>query len=359
MNNKKRIVIIFHSTSIGGAERAMCNIAEIYREQKINTSIIVLCNSTSKKIEVPPHIPIYYLNSSRALFALPKLIMHILRLKPSVVISSIIHVNIYMSLLKLFVPFNIKIISRHTSTFAPKGVQEGFKVRLFYSLARIFYPKIDTIVCQSNFMREEISYFFKTQKNLVVIENFVNTNSIILQLNKPIYRKRTDKIRLLAMGRLEKIKRFDLLIEIFHLLNDDSFELLIIGEGSEKNYLSSLIEKYDLNDVYIFPFTMNPYSEYVQADATVFTSLTDSYPNVAIESLILGTPVIGFNCPGGLSEIVNNSKLGELVTNNDARALINSFKRLKERPYNRMEIKEIAFNRFDISKIKNKWLELI
>ena len=64
---------------------------------------------------------------------------------------------------------------------------------------------------------------------------------------------------------------------------------------------------------------MIPY--YLHAKAAVLTSLYEGFPNVLVESITLGTPVVAFDSPGGTSEIVKDGVNGYLVEYQDVEDL--------------------------------------
>ena len=64
-------------------------------------------------------------------------------------------------------------------------------------------------------------------------------------------------------------------------------------------------------------FQKNIIPYYLNAKATILTSLYEGYPNVLIESIAMNTPVIAFDSPGGIKEIIQNGLNGYLVNYQD------------------------------------------
>ena len=93
------------------------------------------------------------------------------------------------------------------------------------------------------------------------------------ELPVPFQRKSSGEL-FVAVGRLTRQKGFDRLIEACRLLRDEgySFELWILGEGSEREKLEELIQKYSLNDrVSLLGFIENPYPCIKEADILVLS----------------------------------------------------------------------------------------
>jgi glycosyltransferase involved in cell wall biosynthesis len=98
--------------------------------------------------------------------------------------------------------------------------------------------------------------------------------------------------------------------------------LALLGDGPEKENLRKLINSLSLSDnVTLEGYQENPYMYFSNADLFVLSSRYEGLPNAMLESLACGTPVVAFNCPGGIDEIIVNESQGVLVPENDVHAL--------------------------------------
>ena len=114
----------------------------------------------------------------------------------------------------------------------------------------------------------------------------------------------------IAIGRLEKVKGFDLLIESWKNISSN---LIIIGSGKEHSHLTQLIISLGLDDriQIINEVTQNKLIDYYQqASMLVVSSRNEGGPRVALEALYLKIPVISTDV-GHMSEILPNELLAE------------------------------------------------
>ena len=81
--------------------------------------------------------------------------------------------------------------------------------------------------------------------------------------------------------------------------------LIIIGEGELKKELESLIHSLDIKGrVFIINNTSNIFPYIKRADCFCFTSIYEGLPNVLIETISMGTPIIATDCISGPREIL-------------------------------------------------------
>ncbi|MEV0601404.1 glycosyltransferase family 4 protein [Streptomyces sp. NPDC050315] len=119
-----------------------------------------------------------------------------------------------------------------------------------------------------------------------------------------------------AAGRLDKVKRYDLLIRAFATVVEQrpDWRLRIYGGGAEKAALRALIDELGLyNHVYL----MGPASpldpEWAKGSIAVVTSRLESFGMTIVEAMRCGLPVVSTNCPLGPGEIIDDGVDGRLV----------------------------------------------
>ena len=141
----------------------------------------------------------------------------------------------------------------------------------------------------------------------VIIHNPVDMEKIRNSVGAPVDHPafRAGGTVLVAAGRLEHEKGFDLLIEAMALLPDTRVQVVILGEGRLESELRALARKHGLDGrVHFAGFQKNPFAWFAKADAFVLSSRYEGFPNVVLEALACGTPVISTPAPGGIRELL-------------------------------------------------------
>jgi len=193
---------------------------------------------------------------------------------------------------------------------------------------RIVYMVPDLVIANSFQTLKSIKKF--TRLNLrksMVLYNPVMNNDFYSRKIKNANHKwiRSDKFKvILGAGRLHIQKDFQSLIKAFYLLQKDysNLRLIIIGEGDEKEKLSSLIDLLGLNNkIDLKGFVDNPFEYMKGADLFCLSSKYEGFGNVIVESMAVGTKIVVTNCPGGPLEIIENGKFGGIANVNDYKSL--------------------------------------
>jgi glycosyltransferase involved in cell wall biosynthesis len=122
-------------------------------------------------------------------------------------------------------------------------------------------------------------------------------------------------------GRLVRQKNQAVLLRAFQALGREQSELWVLGEGELRADLKRLAVELGIKDrVRWLGFQDNPYPFFRAADCLALTSDHEGLPNVIIESMICGTPVVSTACDYGPGELIEDGSTGFLTPVGDAAA---------------------------------------
>ncbi|MEV7415857.1 glycosyltransferase [Streptomyces sp. NPDC089919] len=141
-----------------------------------------------------------------------------------------------------------------------------------------------------------------------------------------------------AAGRLDKGKRYDVLIRAFAPLAalHPRWRLRIYGRGPERAALNALVGELDLHDrVLLMGASDHMDSEWAKADIAVSASASECLPMNIIEAMSAGLPVVSTDCDFGPREIITHGEDGFLVPVDDPDALTAALRALVEDPVSR------------------------
>lgn len=147
---------------------------------------------------------------------------------------------------------------------------------------------------------------------------------------------------LLSVGNLVELKGHHLAIQSLSRIPEA--KLAIVGEGHEKSRLKALARQHGVEDrVYLAGMVAqdNLRFWYNAADVLVLCSSREGMPNVLLEAMACGTPVVATNV-GGIAEIVSNDYVGTLMVTRTADALVSSLKTLFSGKPDRQHIRQHA-----------------
>nr|WP_252729843.1 glycosyltransferase [Zobellia uliginosa] len=134
--------------------------------------------------------------------------------------------------------------------------------------------------------------------------NFDDINSRTGAIDKEYETKKF----IVAAGRLAPAKGFDILIEAFKdiaVINND-LDLIILGEGAERNNLNKKIEELGLKERIHMPgYVKNVYAYFKRAEVCVLSSRIEGFPNVLLQMMSQNTAIVATLSAGGIEDIPN------------------------------------------------------
>lgn len=311
--SKIKICVVLPNLRAGGAERVMSFVAQKLNHSKFDTTLVIIGYENEAAYDIKG-INLIYLNKPRVQSGVKELYQHIKKSKPDIVFSAIGHLNTVTAYMSRFFP-KTKFVAREVNVLSVLAKfdkpSRGFSVLGFLSKHR--FNRFDKIICQSQDMLNDLN---KTnnikQRKLVVINNPVTSEfktKATNEVSKPI--------RFITVARLVKQKGHARIIEVLGKLNFP-FHYTILGDGPEKESLFNRIEELGFRkNITNIPFTKEVSKYLAESDVYLQGSFVEGFPNAIIESCMVGTPVIAFNAPGGINEIVKPSINGFVVESED------------------------------------------
>lgn len=215
--------------------------------------------------------------------------------------------------------------------------------------------KYDHVVCLS---KEDLKRWRKHLSNVSQIYNPIT----ISKAKDPDYSAK----RVIAVGRLDGQKGFDLLIEAWKLEHErfPDWSLDIYGEGDLREPLQRQIDDLGLSgSIVLRGRTRNISQEYARHSIMVLSSRFEGFGLVLCEASACGIPQVSFNCESGPSEIIEDHKSGILVKRvGDIHGLASALGELMSNENARRRMGQYAeqlSHRFDLTEIVSQWHELL
>lgn len=281
----------------------------------------------------------------------------------SAIISFITLPNIIAIFAKVFFHRRLKvIINVHdvTSRILEHSKLKRHERFLLRWLVQLFYPRADLIVAVAEGIKRDLVENFKiSAQKIAVIYNPIDVQGIRRRAAEPVlhpWLNNKEILLIVAVGRLVKLKGFELLIRAFARLSQKlNARLIIIGEGEERQKLEQLIDSLGLSErVALLGFQENPWKYMACVDLFVLSSLTEGLPNVIGEAMALGLPVLATDCSPGIREYLQDGQYGLLVPPGDVNALAQGLERLLTDSKLRQRLAQNAYKgveAFDLSRI--------
>ncbi len=139
--------------------------------------------------------------------------------------------------------------------------------------------------------------------------------------------------------------------------------MILVGDGPDKEQIEAMINNLDLADsVILAGWQENIFAFMTRAKALVLCSRHEGWPNVLVEAMACGCPVVATDCQTGPREILGDSKYGLLVPVDDPEALAHSVEKLLTDESSRAYFQEQARKRahdFDLEQIGPKYVRLL
>jgi glycosyltransferase involved in cell wall biosynthesis len=353
-----KVVLVISSLSSGGAERVMSMMANYWAEKGWDVTLVTFAEISTDFFPISQRIKRTGLGllkpSANILQSLTNNVQRILSLRktitelsPQVVISFMDITNI-ITLAAVGKAFPVIVSERVDPRYVELGAMRNF-------LRRQLYPYAAAVVLQTDTVATWAGQFVSHKKIKIIQNPLLQSGDTSSSVGNVSLAEKT----VLAIGRLTEQKGFDLLINAFSSVCLDGWQLLIVGEGDDRPQLEKLIKSQGMEGRITLVGRVSNVQQYLEkASIFVLSSRFEGFPNVLLEAMSGGLPVISFDCPSGPGDIINDGEDGLLVPSGDVGSLATAMSRLMadEQMRRRLGKKaEFVRERFAIDHIMGQW----
>ncbi len=317
---RKKIIFFAPNIEDGGIEKNLILLSDYFI--KHNNSVQIVYSKISNKIKKKLNKKLiltkstfsvnFYLNHriNNSINCFFYFLLNIKKEKNSVILSFQDHPFSIMTGILKRIPCIIRIANHPIGSLNYFNNKFLFLLKIFVKL--FFYQFSSFVVSNSlsstNFFKK---YIFDSKKCLTIY------NPIKFKNNFKKFKR--NKNLLLSIGRLHKQKNYDCLIKAMAIVSKQkkNIKLIIMGKGQEREKLIQLSKKLNLEKKIQFLNFKNPNKFYKKCGIFVLSSFFEGLPNVLLESMSYGLPIVSTNCYSGPKEILKNNKYGYLCKVNN------------------------------------------
>lgn len=337
----QRIAVLTQDFAGGGAQRMMVNIALGLAARGHDVEIVAVRPEGPFLSRVPAEIPIVTLGPRRVSRSILPLTRYLRERRPKVVLATLVHVNVAAVLARRLSRIQTRLVLREANRIGSNArAAKLAPIRLAYRLLPRLYSQADHVIAVSHAVADEILWLtglpverVTTLPNPVLGERELAAIDAADPPPHPWLGDETVPV-VLSVGRLAFQKDHRTLLDAFAQLRlSRRARLVILGDGPLELELREHSRRLGITaDVHFAGFAARPETWMKHASLLAHTSRWEGFPNVLVEALACGLPVVSTNCPTGPEEILEAGRYGRLVPVGDPPALAGAISATLDRP---------------------------
>lgn len=383
------VLIAIHSLRGGGAGRMCVFLANGLSRRGIPVTVAVNMTADEKwRGQFDPTVSLIDLRRGHARRVIGPLVRLVRRVRPATVLAFNYQIAVLLPLVRRISGVPFRAVGRTVVALSAAARYKGFWQReIVMPVVRRRYRHLDAVIAQSEAMRPDLEENFGVAPERIhVINNPAVPPSVAKATHAapeigaddapsraaaaapatepaagptaaaaaaieadpaaPVLRQEDT---LLFLGRFKPQKQPMILLDVMEKIverfarSGRSVRLVAAGEGPLlRDFLDEVKRRGLEQRVEYLGYVADVEPLFADATMTVLTSAYEGFPNVLVESIARGVPVVSFDCPTGPSEIVQTGANGFLVPLNDTATFVEAVSSILEHPPTTEQVRATA-----------------
>jgi glycosyltransferase involved in cell wall biosynthesis len=362
MNSSVHLAFFMASLADGGIGKMRLHLTSELVKRGIQVDLLLGRTDSPYVHRIHPEVRVIHVYTSHSIAGVPRLAYYLWKRRPDVLITERVRVNVAALRAARLARLRTKVFAGvHTTMSEELAHLRPEKKRSHFAAMSRYYPRNAGLIAVSRGVARDLLETLRIpHERIHVVRNPVVTPELVrmadVQASHPWFSEDSPPV-VLGAGRLEPQKDFSMLIRAFALLRRQRpSRLVILGQGGQRDQLHRLAKELGVAEEVSFPgFVDNPYAYMARSRLFVLSSAWEGSPNVLVEALAVGVPVVATDCPSGPREILQDGRYGILVPVGDVPALASAMAETLARPL-AGEILRTAAEPFTVARVADEYL---
>lgn len=361
MSDTLKVLVLVPSMRIGGAERFVSLLLQ-HLDRRQFAPMLAIAFDSEIAYAIPADVPVYWLSAERGVTATldtsryPADITETFdssirwldgmacrlgalaqRVQPDIIVSSPLWAGLLATAARDLLPARTRLIHRVDSPASVSTAQTALRP-LFQFILKNGFAQAGAVVAVSDAVRRDLlDNFGVPDATVTVLHNPVDMAMIRRLAEEPVAERWFQAGQppvIIFVGRLERVKGLEYLVRAMPLiLGRVDAQCLLVGDGSHRGYLQALARHLDVHTRVQFAGRQsNPFKYVKNSSVFVLPSVSEGMPNVLLEAMACGCPVVASDIAGGVvREILEDGASGVFVPVGDVAALADAIVNVLDR----------------------------
>ncbi|MBF0506641.1 MAG: glycosyltransferase [Nitrospirae bacterium] len=331
---KIKILAVIDHLGQGGAEKQFINLVSNINAERFEPHVFIAERAGERLSELGPHIRIHGLthSSKRKTFDAVRLLRKTLfEIKPAIIQTWLDYSTFISAVVLKLTSFNGIFVASHRVSIEELYNNEVRFGKIKKNLLVWANKQAQCVTTNSKMLVKQLGDYGISTGRLIYngidlrkCEGLPSRDELRKKLNMP-----ANFFYIAFVGALVERKGLRFFIQAIRELKTINIKALIVGDGALRDMVKSLAR----NDERFFMVGYQPNAlEYIKAsDLLVLPSFYEGLPNVVMEAMAVGTPVIATNVYG-IPELIEDGINGKLVPAKNSGSITDSIEFIRSNP---------------------------